>query len=182
LLGFVDPEVAPLGVELSLENQDCSRLALRIAEIANAELEAKERVRLACARRQLSFSVRTLLADVVARLGSPDALVFGLNLIQDNGEPPIPRELVRGLEVVLFDKRPFDNTGGGSYALEPRSANEVRSRLFDMLLHDDERRMSAWSLLGQIEAWRLQYGRPAGEARHPAIESGEPWPPLGHNG
>ena len=31
-------------------------------------------------------------------------------------------------------------------------------------------------LLGHIEVWRLEYGRPTDEPRHPAIESGFPWP------
>jgi hypothetical protein len=39
------------------------------------------------------------------------------------------------------------------------------------------RARSAYGLLGQIEEWRLEYGRPASEPRHPAYESGMPWPP-----
>ena len=35
---------------------------------------------------------------------------------------------------------------------------------------------SAFALLGQIEVWRLEDGRPMDEPRHPAIESGFPWP------
>ncbi len=27
------------------------------------------------------------------------------------------------------------------------------------------------------EEWRLEYGRPSGEPRHPSLESGETWPP-----
>jgi hypothetical protein len=45
-----------------------------------------------------------------------------------------------------------------------------------MAMKDERRKNSALSLLAQIEEWRLEYGRPAGEPRHPAIESGEPWP------
>jgi hypothetical protein len=36
--------------------------------------------------------------------------------------------------------------------------------------------VNAVGLLGQIEVWRLKYGRPTDEPRHPAIESGSPWP------
>jgi hypothetical protein len=35
---------------------------------------------------------------------------------------------------------------------------------------------SAFALLGQIEVWRLEHGRPMDEPRHPAIESGIHWP------
>jgi hypothetical protein len=47
-----------------------------------------------------------------------------------------------------------------------------------MAAKDERRKKSALNLLAQIEAWRLEYGRPAGEPRHPAFGSGEPWPPA----
>ena len=31
-------------------------------------------------------------------------------------------------------------------------------------------------LLGQIEEWRLEHGRPTDEPRHPDLASGQPWP------
>jgi hypothetical protein len=45
-----------------------------------------------------------------------------------------------------------------------------------MATKDEKRKISALRLLAQIEEWRLEYGRPAGEPRHPAFNSGEPWP------
>ena len=53
----------------------------------------------------------------------------------------------------------------------------LRTRLFSMVTDDPKRRKCAFSLLGQIEEWRLEHGRPAGEPRHPDVASGEPWPP-----
>jgi hypothetical protein len=47
-----------------------------------------------------------------------------------------------------------------------------------MATNDERRKKSALELLAQIEEWRLEYGRPAGEPLHPAIDSGEPWPPV----
>jgi hypothetical protein len=47
-----------------------------------------------------------------------------------------------------------------------------------MVLHDPQRRKAAFSILGQVEVWRIEHGRPNGEPRHPMIETGEPWPPV----
>jgi hypothetical protein len=47
-----------------------------------------------------------------------------------------------------------------------------------MVTEDPERRMSAFKLLGQIEEWRLEQGRPTGEPRHPDFASRLPWPPA----
>jgi hypothetical protein len=48
--------------------------------------------------------------------------------------------------------------------------------LLEMATKDEKRKISSLRLLAQIEEWRLEYGRPAGEPRHPAFNSGEPWP------
>jgi len=176
LLSFVDPDIGHLGIEQHFEHHNRERLASRIADIARSEPTVRERLCLLCAR-QLSPAMRLLLVGIVAQLGTPDALVVGLDLIYDHANPPIPYELVRGLETVFLQSRPYGNTGH-AYTLEPRSANEIRRRLFEMTLNDDNRRRSAFALLGQIESWRLEYGRPSSEPRHPAFDSGEPWPPI----
>lgn len=176
LLNFVDPDIEQLGVEKHFEHHDSERLASWIVDIARADTTVRDRLYLLCAR-QLSPSMRFLLADVVARLGTPDALVAGLELIQDHAHPRIPFQLARGLESIFLMRRPYGDTGH-VHTLEPRSANQIRSRLFEMVLNDPNRRHSALALLGQIEVWRLKYGRPSSEPRHPAFDSGVPWPPI----
>jgi hypothetical protein len=47
-----------------------------------------------------------------------------------------------------------------------------------MTSKDVRRKRTAVRLLAQIEEWRLQYGRPTGEPRHPALDSGIAWPLL----
>ena len=47
-----------------------------------------------------------------------------------------------------------------------------------MSLTDEIRGKSAFGLLGQIEVWRLDYGKPETEPRHPAFEREVLWPPL----
>ncbi|MCI0426596.1 MAG: hypothetical protein L0Z46_01105 [Nitrospiraceae bacterium] len=176
LLSFLDADIEQLGVEQHFEHHHRERLASWIVDIARTDTTVRDRLYLLCAR-QHSPSMRFLLADVVARLGTPDSLVAGLDLIQDQVNPPIPYEFSRGLESVFLMQRPYGDTGH-VYTVEPRSANEIRSRLFEMVLNDGNRRHSALALLGQIEVWRLEYGRPSSEPRHPAFDSGMPWPPI----
>ena len=117
-----------------------------------------------------------LLAEVIIRLGTLDAAVAGLDLIHDDASPRIPFSLMPFHENVFFDHRPYGTSG--AFTRIPRSATKIRRRLFEMVLNDRSRRRSAWSFLGQIESWRLEYGRPNSEPRHPLIDSGEPWPPI----
>jgi hypothetical protein len=49
---------------------------------------------------------------------------------------------------------------------------------FQMVLNDPTRSQAAFSILGQVEVWRVEHGRPTGEQRPPMIESGVPWPLL----
>lgn len=77
---------------------------------------------------------------------------------------------------MVLEKRPYK--GSQSYTLAPRAADDVKKRLFEMLRGDKQRSRTAYRLLAQIEEWRLEYGRPAAEPRHPALDSGEFWPPT----
>lgn len=176
LLSFVDPDIEQLGVGEHFEYHDRECLASHIANIARAEPKVRDRLYVLCARH-LPSSMRLLLADVTARLGTPDALVAGLDLIQDQARPRIPYQLSRGLEAAFLMQRPYGDTGH-VYTIEPRSANVIRNRLFEMVLSDGNRRNSAFALLGKIEVGRLEYGKPSNEPRHPAFDSDVPWPPI----
>ncbi len=81
------------------------------------------------------------------------------------------------MEEVFLEKRPY---GGNtqSYTRVPRAANELKIRLYEMAKRDPRRAKTAYGLLAQIEEWRLEYGRPPSEPRHPCLESGEMWPPI----
>jgi hypothetical protein len=101
----------------------------------------------------------------------------GLNLIDDSARQPIPYEVFRAIEDSFLEKRPHGNNSH-SYTRVPRAANDLKARLFEMAKHAPQRARSAYSLLGQIEEWRLEYGRPTSEPRHPIFESGDLWPPT----
>ena len=94
----------------------------------------------------------------------------GLNLIDDRRSPPCcaNMEQIEG----LCQHRPHEGRAN-TYTLLPRSFNEVRARLFEMAQNDKDRMKSARNLLGQIEVWRLEYGRPNGEPRSLEVERPE---------
>jgi NACHT C-terminal Alpha/Beta 2 len=176
LLGFVDPDIGHRGVEQHLEHHHRERLAARIAHLAQQETAVRDRLTLLCSR-QLPSAMRLMLAEVLALLGTQEAMIAGLDLIQDEAKPAVPHGLMRGIENVFLERRPYGSSEG-FYSLKPRSGNDIRARLLTLILDDKSRSRSAWALLGQIESWRLEYGRPPSEPRHPALDSGKPWPPI----
>lgn len=175
LLSFIDPDIQQLGLERYFEHYNRERLSSHIVDSARAESAVKERLILLC-NRELSQAARVLLAEVIIGLGTLDAAVAGLDLIHDDASPRIPFSLLDFHENAFFEHRPYGSSG--AFTRLPRSATEIRSRLFEMVLNDDTRRHSAWKFLGQIESWRLEYGRPTNEPRHPAFDSGVWWPPI----
>jgi NACHT C-terminal Alpha/Beta 2 len=124
-------------------------------------------------RPGLPPSRRFLLSKILVMLGTPEALDASLNIIEDAIEPAVPYEVWQGLESLFVERRPY-GTGGASTLL-PTAANIVRARLATMAMNDPRRRKAAADLLAQIELWRLQYGRPAGEPRNPLFQSGTAW-------
>jgi hypothetical protein len=174
LLSFVDPEAA--GPAQPIEFQRPEILAASIFENGQNHEEISQRLLRLCSL-DLPSARRALLAVVIGRRGDLAGVLAGLNLIDDRATPAIPYEIWRQIEAAFVEHRPHGQSTN-SFTLEPRSANAVRSKLLEMAQNDERRKKSALALLAQIEEWRLEYGRPAGEPRHPAIDSGQPWPPL----
>jgi hypothetical protein len=177
LLSFVAPDISSSGIQHRFEHHEVHELASRIADMARVESTVRERLFSLCAAN-LNPERRHLLAEIMAVLGTQDALIAGLHLIRDEATPPVPFEIVRALEPLFLEQRPYGESAH-TFTLEPRDADAIRRQLFEMLLSDPIRQRSAWSLLGQIELWRIEYGRPSNEPRHPHFDSGLPWPPVG---
>jgi hypothetical protein len=109
-------------------------------------------------------------------LGTPEALTANLSLIDDSKPSPVPQGVWDQLEGAFVERRSHgQNTN--AFTQHARASNDLRTRLFKMVADDPKRRKSAFALLGQIEEWRLEHGRPNGEPRHPDVASGKPWPP-----
>jgi hypothetical protein len=88
------------------------------------------------------------------RLGTGNALLAGLEIINDRLSPTVPYDLMKGLENLFLEQRPYDGSSG-AFVYAPRRADEIRAKRFEMLLSDPDRRKAAFSLLGQIEVWRI---------------------------
>jgi hypothetical protein len=168
LLSFVDRDDPGLSV------REGDVLAHEIAELAQRDITTRRRILELCSQ-QPPPARRELLARIISRLDSEEAVLAGLSLIHDQAAPPVPRPIWRQLENVFVERRPYRGSPN-TFTLAPRSANEIRTRLFEMASSDERRKRAAFGLLGQIELWRLEHGRPASEPRHPALASRLAWP------
>jgi hypothetical protein len=171
---FVDPKgearpaAPPQTVSDALESE--------IAAIAKEDPATSTQLAALC-EYDLDASRRRLLAGILRRIGTQDALLQSLLLIHDDREPSVRYAVERGLGEFLVERRP-DNNMEGAYSLVPRSGGAIRRRLFEFWLADDGRKASAEQLLRAIDEWRLEHGKPTSEPRRPPIEAGVPWPPL----
>ncbi len=174
LLSFVDPSIEEFAVPLGISSQG-DHLASCLAKMAHANQETMGRI-LALSSQPLVGLRRDLYLRLISQLGTDEAVLAGLEFLDDSEGYPVSYYLWKAVEEKLFDKRPITEMGG-SYNLEPRRANEIRAKLFSLATVSDHRSQSAFKLLGEIEVRRLEDGRPPGELRHPSLESGLPWPP-----
>ena len=174
LVGFVDPDCQAILQTRPSHRDDV--LVARLTELARRGPDVAKRFRELC-ERDLPEANRQLLSKVVGSLGTRESLIANLNLIDDAKTAPVPDGVRNQLESAFVERR---TSGSNSYILtrQARSSNDVRVRLFRMARGDSKRRRSASMLLGEIEQWRLQHGRPTDEPRHPDLEYGGFWPPL----
>lgn len=166
LLGFVDPEIhgSPAGV---ISDRD-DVLSARLADLAIRETDVRLRL-FHLGTMQLPGQQRELLAKVLSMIGTTDATLAALNLVDDTVPHPVPYEVWKQLEATFVEHKSV-SADSNAYTPAPRSANLIRKRLFEMGNTDDGRKKAASSLLAQIEVWRLEYGRPNGEPRNPEVE------------
>jgi len=174
LLGFVDPDIR--GIQLSRHPRRDDVIASRLAELAQRIPDVAARLWQLC-KRDLPESNRDVLSNIMDWLGTPEALAANLNLIDDAKPAPVPGGTWHQIESAFVERRPtLENAL--VFSVHARESNELRIQLFRIALDDEKRRKSALMLLAQIEEWRLEYGRPTGELRHPDLSSGQPWPPC----
>jgi hypothetical protein len=173
LLSFVHPNQKLFTKEFVPDYQNGNVLARLLAERAENDEEFKtELFRLA--NGELPPVKRMLLAKAFSWFLREDDLVAGLCVLRDDGSG-VPYELLQSIENAFLERRPY-GAEGHVYTVAPRGSNALRKRLLEMAQTDPVRKRSAFALLGQIEVWRLEHGRPTDEPRHPAIESGIYWP------
>jgi hypothetical protein len=173
LLGFVDPDIHGIALTHHPRREDV--LVARLAELARRRPEVAARLRELC-ERDLPELNRHILSKVMDRLGTHEAQAANLNLIDDTRPSPVPQGIWYQLESAFVERRPYGQNDN-VFTSQARASNELRIRLFRMATEDMKRQTSALKLLGQIEEWRLEHGRPSGEPRHPDFASGQSWPP-----
>ena len=174
LLGFVDPDLCTIAMTHRPSREDL--LVARLTELAQRSTEVADRLRELCERDLPEFN-RYVLSKVMSRFGTTEELLVNLNLIHDAKSPSVPQG-VRDQFANAFVERLPHGDSPSVFTLHARASNELRTRLFTMARADPRRRNSAFMLLGQIEVWRLEHGRPTDEPRHPDLASGQSWPPT----
>ena len=173
LLGFVDPDIRTTALMPRPHREDV--VVARLSELAQRKPETAARLQELC-ERDLPEINRHVLSKVMGWFGTPEALIANLNLIDDAKPLAVPQGVWDQLESAFVERQPYGQDSN-AFTLHARASNELRARLFRMALEDSKRRKSAFRLLGQIEIWRLEYGRPTDEPRHPDLASGQSWPP-----
>ncbi|HLF96650.1 MAG TPA: hypothetical protein VI457_05860, partial [Methylococcaceae bacterium] len=173
LMGFVDPDIRGIALTRRPHREDV--LVARLAELARRRPEVAAWLRNLC-ERGLPELNRHVLSKVMDWLGTPEALAANLNLIDDAKPSPVPQGIWDQLETAFVERRLYGQSPN-VFTQHARASNELRVRLFRMAIGDEKRRKSAFMLLGQIEEWRLEHGRPTDEPRHPDLGSGQSWPP-----
>ena len=173
LLSFVDPDQKLFTKEFVPDFQNGDVLARLLADRAERDDVLKNEI-FRLANGDLPPGKRVLLARIFAHFQREDDLVTSLCVLRDDINE-FPWELLQSIENAFLERRSY-GTEGHVYTVAPRGSNVLRKRLLEMAQTDPLRKRSAFALLGQIEVWRLEHGRPTDEPRHPAIESGVRWP------
>ena len=174
LLGFVDPDIR--GIALTDRAPHGDALVARLVALAQRSPAVAVRLEGLC-DRDLPEHNRHVLSRIMASLGTDEALALNLNLVDDANPLPVPRGVWDQLESAFVEQRPVGRSPN-AFTLHARVSNALRAKLFAMARQDPRRRKSAFMLLGRIERWRLEHGRPTGEPRHPDLASGHSWPPA----
>jgi hypothetical protein len=161
-----------VGLTINFDYHNTEIFATFVGGWARQDPALKQRL-MALSQGNLTTTQQQLLPAIYHEMGSDDTMVAGANLLRGT---MLPFGRDRGFETQFLEREPHGRSG--AFVLVPRNAEKARAELFQAVLNDPSRRASAFSILGQVEVWRIEYGRPTGEPRHPMIETGEPWPPL----
>ena len=175
LLGFVDPQAPSYTPTRKWHREEV--LVEQLADLVRRRPEAATQLLRLCGSDAPDFS-RNALSSVMAQLGTPESMSANLDLIDDTRQPAVPRGLWGQLRNTFLAREAHVNDPN-TFTVRSQASNETRSRLFKMATEGDPKRQrSALELLGQIEIWRLEEGKPADEPRHPDLASGSLWPPT----
>ncbi len=175
LIAFLDPPQGGFSPQIKLNSYDAELLASMIAAVILSDPARKARA-LMLVEEQLTPERSFLLVKVITSLGTAEAALAGLRMGCGVPWQPVPYEILKMFEALFLQHNPVAGSSN-SYTIAPKAANPLRAILFEWCLSDTQEGQRAFAFLGQIEAWRLEHGKPSGEPRHPALHFGIPWPP-----
>ena len=147
----------------------------RLTELAQRDAAVRQRM-FDLAQESIPAVHAVVLGKVLTNLGTTDALLASLQLLRDDGGGGVSYELHKNIEEAFVEHRPYRGSSN-TFTMVPRSSNVIRSRLVEMVQSDPIRRKSAFTLLNEIEKWRMWHERPDGEPRSPKMKAGFFWPP-----
>ena len=139
LLSLVDPEIKEVSFPTTFDRQET--VATRLRELASRDAEMEQRLFQLCSLR-VPEPKRSLLAKVIARIGTPDAALAALNLLDDEATPQILYDTWKQMEDAFVERKPYGKDTN-TYTMAPRSSNEVRLRLFEMSKQEKYRAKAA---------------------------------------
>lgn len=163
-------EENPPAIEISREHIEPAAAA--IASIISTNEDLVPRLIERCDSEMTDLQ-RNLMATVIQMIRRVDVDIAALQMIRDGSE--LPWALSQRIKQIFFDEISIPGMQG-AYELSPRTDTEIRSRLLEMVAHDPNRQRTAFDLLGNIDIWRLESGKPDFEPRHPCLPSGIAWP------
>jgi hypothetical protein len=116
-----------------------------------------------------------LVSSVLGALDTPKAVQLVCRYLNEEAYPRGGRHATDVL-IKRFSLEKPNEEGAGWYEVLPKADNALRRHLFELAVVSGASRSRARSLLLELEERRLERNRPANEPRHPAIETGSPWP------
>lgn len=116
-----------------------------------------------------------LVSSVLGDLDAHDTRQLICRYLNEEAYPSAGRHASNVLFRRFSLKRPSEQ-GEGWYEVLPKADNALRRHLFELAGVNGAFCHRARSLLLQLEESRFGGGRPADEPRHPAVETGRPWP------
>ena len=132
LLGFVDPDIRAIPLTRRPRREDI--LVTRLTELAQHDPEVAARLRNLCERKLPEFN-RHVLSRVMGGLGTAEAMLANLNLVDDTEPSSIPQGLSDQLERAFVKREPYGQNHN-AFTVHARVSNDLRARLLRMALED----------------------------------------------
>ena len=148
-------------------------IAQRLKQAAESNEEFMLRL-LAVLEAKADATHEALVCAILGDIDSPKARMLVCRYLDEQVYPQGGRHAAHVLRGRF--KRRTQSVGASWYEEHPQANQPLRQHLLTLASIPGASQNRARALLLAIEKDRLESGRPAEETRHPAIETGSPWP------